>query len=109
MMWLIHEAVLYSSLPSPCPLPACSSSLVACHLALDHMRSAAFDAISSTTGGSKRSDGAGAAPAVVGAVVGGVGLLLNHEPTLMFQRAGECREAVQGGGTERRFDWVGEG
>ena len=25
---------------------------------------------------------------VVGAVVGGVGLLLNHEPTLMFQKAG---------------------
>ena len=87
-MLLIH-VVLYSSLPPPRPFTACSSSLVACHLALDHMRSAAFDAISSATGGSKRSDGAGAAPAVVGAIVGGVGLLLNHEPTLMFQKAGE--------------------
>ena len=30
----------------------------------------------------------GSGGSVVGAVVGGVGLLLNHEPTLMFQKAG---------------------
>ena len=77
------------------------------------MRSASFDAISAT-GGSKRPGVADAAPAVVGAVVGGVGLLLNHEPTLMFQKAGECRAAVQGGGTglgrgamQREVRWYG--